>query len=249
MSYWSVRLAVSGPITITRNITLNVEKGRIAPFRTSVKLSRAAKGLWIDVVARASTMLEANDAAVFFVGQMLDVLCIRLNLPLYVSLFDKNFRSFDTRARRIVDEQEWVQAFRDGREYGINRRIYSRALSWYRKGLTSEDVLDKFMAFWSALEGFGSESARRNERTRLGSINQICDCLEQLWGDASQWKVIPNDAQWINRFHETRNGIAHGFMDVNIETIREISAQLPKLQDLVFTFLTDWEYHGPRNYE
>jgi len=40
------------------------------------------------------------------------------------------------------------------------------------------------------MEGFGSKSARRNERTHLGAINQICDCFDQLWGTVDNWKVI-----------------------------------------------------------
>lgn len=245
MSFWNVRLSISGPITIRKTMALNVEKGYIEPFQTTIKLSQASKGVWAEVVVKAITIEEANDAAVFFVGQMLDILCLRINLPLHVSLFDKNFRSFAALANRIVEEDEWLTAFRDSREYGINRPIYSRALSWHRKGTTSEDVIDKFIAFWSAIEGFGSESARRNDKTKCGSINQICDCFDQLWGEESQWKVIPNNSNWVNQFNKTRNGIAHGFIPVNVDTVREISSQLPKLQELVYVFLSEWEEHRP----
>lgn len=249
MPEWKIKLAVSAPITIKSPLSLDVQKGADYPFWTTVKLKKATHGVWVEVIARASSQDEANDAGVFFIGQMLDLLSLWTNLPLYLSLFDEKFRDFDTRVQRIVEEEEWIRAFRLSREYGLNRRVYSRALSWYRKGLVSEDPIDKFLAFWSSLEGFGSESARRNERTRKGAINQICDCFDQIWGNSSSWKVIPNEANWVKRFHDTRNGISHGFIEVNIDTIKQITAQLPKLHLLAYTFLSEWEHHGHHEYE
>lgn len=249
MAEWVVNLSISGPITIRSLMTLDVEKGYNQPFWTTVRLKRISAGVRVEVVARANSQEAANDTAVFFVGQMLDVLCLWTDLPLLVSVAGEQVRSSDSHVQRIVEEAEWIRAFGQGRQYGMQRQVYSRALSWYRKGVTSEDPIDKFLAFWSALEGFGSESARRNDRTRLGSINQICDCFDQLWGDVSNWKIIPNHAQWVNRFHDTRNGIAHGFIPVNIDTLRDISEHLPTLRQLAHAFLTDWENRGPQAYE
>lgn len=242
---WEVRLAISGPIAVRRPITLSVEKGYHYPFWTTVKIAKAPQGVLVDIIARAYTQREANDSAVYFVGQMLDVLCLQTDLPLYLSLEGIQFRSLDTNTRRLIEPQEWDEAFRLGRDYGIARPTFSRALSWYRKGLTSEDPIDKFLAFWSSLEGVSAKFARANGRTRQGAINQICDCFNQLWNNVEYWHVIPNDAQWVNRFHERRNGISHGFITVNVETIQEIASELPKLQELAFAFLTDWQDHGP----
>jgi hypothetical protein len=246
---WNIKLAISAPITIKHPLNLDVEKGSHNSFWTKVKVKKATQGVWIEVVARASSQEEANDAAVFFIGQMLDLLSLWIDLPLYLSLFDEKFRSVDTRVQRFVKEDEWSQAFRLSRNYALHRRAYSRALSWYRKGLISEDPIDKFLAFWSSIESVSSASARDNERTRRGIINKICDCFDQLWKDCSSWKVIPNDAPWINRFQETRNGISHGFIVVNIDTIKQISIQLPKLHQLAHTFLSDWEHHSSQENE
>lgn len=249
MVEWNVKLAVSGPITVSNSFTLNVEKGYNYPFWTTVKIKKATQGVWTEVIARAETADDANDAAVFYIGQTLDVLCLRTGRPLYVSLFDEKFRSYGNRIQRIIQEREWKEAFRISRQYGLNRRIYSRALSWFRKGLTSEDPVDKFIAFWSSLEGFGSACARKTERTKLGCVNQICDCFDQLWGDVSNWKVITNDAEQINRFQEIRNGIAHGSIELNVDTIRQISNHLPLLHKLAHTFLSEWEHHGIQDFE
>jgi hypothetical protein len=137
-----------------------------------------------------------------------------------------------------------LHAFRRGREYDRKRRYFSRSLGWYRKGLNSEDPIDRLLAFWSALEGISSQYFRHSERTKEGIINQICDCFDQLWGNVDNWKVIPGNAKVVNEFYAFRNGIAHGFMNVNVKAIREISARLDLYQTLVHTFLLDWESNG-----
>jgi hypothetical protein len=242
---WEVELAISGPITIRKPIVLNVEKGPRLPFWTTVKITKAPHGVLAKIVARARGQKDANDAAVYFVGQMLDVLSLQTDLPLYLSLEGVQFRAHDTNTKRLIESHEWSDAFKLGREYGLKRPTFSRALSWYRKGLTSEDPIDKFLAFWSSIEGVGAKFARPNDRTRQGAINQICDCFDQLWDSTDKWKVIPNDAQCVNRFHDTRNGISHGFITVNVETLQEIASELPKLQELAYNFLSDWENSGP----
>lgn len=239
---WKVELAISGPIAVNGPLSLNVQKGMDHPFWTTVKLINKHPGVQAEVVARARTPEDANDAAVYFVGQMLDVLCLRLDLPLHVSLSGPEFRLLPTHVKRIVDQREWEAAFRDGREYGLRWAAFSRALSWYRKGLTSENPIDKLIAFWVAIEVVGAKHARKNEKTDMGAINKICDCFDQLWGSVESWKVIPNQAQWVNKFHDMRNEIAHGARRVDVETVREISPALPKLRELAQAFLSDWEH-------
>ena len=241
---WKAQLAISGPVAVDRPLTLSVKKGMRHPFWTTVKIINKRPGVQAEVVAKATTLEDANDAAVYFVGQMLDVLCLRLDLPLHVSLSGPEFRPLPSHVRRIVEKREWETAFRLGREYGLDRPAFSRALSWYRKGLISEDPIDKLIAYWVSLETVGAKHARKTERTQKGAINQVCDCFDQLWGAIESWKVIPNEVKWVNTFHEVRNAVAHGGRPVNVETIREISHYLPKLRELAHTFLTDWEQRG-----
>lgn len=89
--------------------------------------------------------------------------------------------------------------------------------------------------------GFTPVCARKTEKTSRGAINQVCDCFNQLWGDVADWKVIPNKASYVNDFHEIRNGIAHGYTSVDVETVRRISHYLYMIQNLATTFLSDWE--------
>ena len=242
---WEVELTVTGPMTVEHPLKLNVEKGARRPFWTTAKIKRAPRGVTVDVVVRAHNQDEANDAAVYFVGQTLDVLCLNLDVPVYLSLSGNQYKPVETKVRRVVTQSEWTDAFKLGRDYGIDRPVFSRALSWNRKGHTSEDPIDKLIAWWSSIEGVGSKFARKTEKTNAGAINQVCDCFDQLWDNVRQWRVIPNEAALVNRFHELRNGIAHGFMPVDIENVREIAGYLPTLRELAHTFLADWATKGP----
>ncbi len=242
---WEVELTVTGPIAVRRPLKLNVEKGTRRSFWTTAKIKRTLHGLSIEVIVRAHDQEEANDAAVYFVGQTLDVLCLALDLPIHLSLSGSQYKPFETQVKRIVTEHDWSAAFRLGRDYGMDRPVFSRALSWYRKGLTSEDPIDKLIAWWSSIEGVGSKFARKTPRTQVGAINQVCDCFDQLWNNVGRWRVIPNEAVWVNRLHDARNAIAHGFIPVDIENVREIAAYLPKLRELAHAFLSDWATKWP----
>jgi len=238
---WEVQLALSGPISVAKPLRLEVEKGRSRPFATTVAIKKHQDGITVELTVRASNQTEANGAAVSFIGQMVDLLCLWIDLPLHLSFYGNRFKPLEDHTRRLIDHEEWSSAFRLSREYSIARPSLTRALSWFRKGITSEDPIDKLLALWSALEGIGAKHARPSQRTAKGAINQICDCFEQLWGDKSHWKIISEDAEFINLVHEKRSGISHGFITADLDTFLELSDVLPRLRDLTQSFLFDWE--------
>lgn len=241
---WQVELAISGPLAVERPISLQVEKGEIHPFLTTVSLKNTPNGILLTLIARAYDQSGANDAAVYFVGQALDVLALRDGIPIYLNLNRPEFRNLDTHIRRLITKHEWLDAFQSGRRYSMERPYLSRALSWYRKGITAEDPVDKLIGYWSALEAIGAACSRDNERTRRGSINQICDCFDQIWGQADKWQVIPGNPAVLEKFNEHRNGISHGFIRIDIEFIRGLVAELPLYQQIATTFLRAWEHLG-----
>lgn len=69
MHEWNVKLGVSGPITVQKPLSFRVKKGFDLPFWSEVRIRRVARGVWIEVGSRAQSELEANEVAVFFVGQ------------------------------------------------------------------------------------------------------------------------------------------------------------------------------------
>ena len=244
MADWKVFLLISGPVTVNQITKFQAQKGGIESFLTDVSVTDASHGVKIEIVAKADNQSDANDAALYFVGQALDYLCLKINLPLYVSLSGTQIRPVDDNVRRIVHINDWQECFREGRAIGIHRPTYSRALSWYRKAKNSEDPIDAFLSFWSAIEGVSSKFARNTKRTKQGAINQACDCFDQLWGGESSWKVITNDASAVNNFYEKRNGIAHGALRIDIDTVKSISSYIPRISALAYEFLKDWEQQG-----
>ena len=244
MADWKVSLLISGPVTVNRIRNFRAEKGDVGSFLTDVSVSRTSHGVKIEIVAKADNQSDANDAALYFVGQALDYLCLKIDLPLYVSLSGTQIRPVDDNVRRIIYMNEWEECFREGRMIGIHRPTYSRALSWYRKAKNSEDPVDAFLSFWSAIEAVGSKFARDTDKTRKGVINKICDCFDQVWGGVSSWRVITNDASALNGFQQKRNGIAHGFLSIDVDTIKSISSDIPRISALAYEFLKDWEHRG-----
>ena len=243
MAEWNVDLAVSGPIGLHRpTLRIRTMKGDVAPFQTQVEIRRDKNGVLVSVIVRADTRESAHDVGLYFVGRALDVLCLETDLPLHLSLSGPQFRTAADHVRRLITEQCWLDCFEDGRQYGTERSTFCRALSWFRKGHNSENPVDKFLAYWASIEIVGSKYARDNERTRRGVKNKICDCFDQLWQSHENWKVIPNDVNWVNRSCERRDQIAHGTIPlVEMDSIREISESLPKLHDLALEFLREWK--------
>ena len=205
MSEWEVALSVSGPITTDRVIHFRAEKGFVDPFWTNISVRRASHGVVISLVARAENQADAHDAALYFVGQALDLLCLVIELPMYVSLTGTQIRPVNDNVRRIVQLNEWTDCFQRAREIGIHRPIYSRALSWHRKGRNSED---------------------------------------QLWQGVGTWKVIPDNPETINEFHSIRNGISHGFISIDVDTVKSVASRLPVISKLALEFLRDWHTGG-----
>ena len=177
-------------------------------------------------------------------GQALDYLCLSINLPLYVSLSGTQFRPINDNVKRILRTNDWENCFQQSRRIGLERRTFSRSISWFRKAMVSEDSIDSFLSYWSSIESLGSRFGRENQRNQNGVINKICDCFDQLWNSCDLWKVIPNHANELNEFHDLRNGIAHGFISVDIDTLKRITHKLPIIKSLAYVFLKDWEDRG-----
>jgi hypothetical protein len=244
---WEVSLDVVGPVSVRGPLTLQVEKGIHHPFWTTVRIQKAPYGVSLQLIAHAMDQEGANDAALYFAGQMLDYMSLYTDLPLHPRLSEAQTSLRSETTRRLIGEQEWLEAFRKGLSYSKDQQPFSRALSWYRKGLLGEGPIDSYIAFWSSIEAVGSQCARRNKRTKLGIVNQICDCFDQVWGTVDTWQVVANDPGRINEYHDSRNRIAHGAMTVDIRSIRDIAAKVPELRHLVRTFLLHWEERREQN--
>ncbi len=152
---WEVVLYVDGPVTVRRRVLTTQQKGFQVddPFYSDVEIRSVPSGLRATVTARAPDHVVAYKAAVFFFGHMLDALTLAVNRPMYLSLTERE-RSLGERydVRRVIEQDQVEHAFREAHYLARTSPSFLRSLGWFRKGLTTDDPLDKFLAFWNAIE-------------------------------------------------------------------------------------------------
>jgi hypothetical protein len=246
MPIWEVDLFIDGSIAVKDHMNLNVAKGfRFGnQFYSDVDLRRSASGVSATVTAHADSKTLARKAALFFFGQMLDVLAIQTNQPLYISLIEgQPIRLARHSVRRLVDQEEWLSAFNEARSLATNEPTFLRAMGWHRKGLYTEDPFDKFLAFWNSIEIVAAKYHPKTEAAQGGTKNQTAECFRILWGNRSDWPFIAADDHWIRNTYETRKNIAHGVASINIEQVEMVLGRLKTIEKVSRQFLTDWRSH------
>lgn len=245
MRTWEVTLSVIGNIKIQRRFSFQFEKelqlGNV--FNSDLTFSNIKYGVEIRTTVRTQNRENAQKVASLFIGKMLDVLALRLNMPIEVYINEKieNIKRDDVKA--MIYQNEFEQCFRDSRSLNLNTdyRTYLRGLNWFRKGLYTNDPIDKFFAFWNSISIVGQKYFRPGEGTTgRGSINQICNCFEQIWGTSDNWNLIDGDPTWINRNNSLRNDIAHGTFQIEIESVNDVISRIDKVQEVAHEFLRQW---------
>jgi len=241
---WEVKLSVFGPIKTRGPHEFKIFKAfrYNDPFYSDIGIETSISGVDASVTSFASTSALAHKAALFFFGQMLDSLALLIREPLFLS-FTKTrpIRNENHTVRRLVEEAEWITSFKESRGLNEYEPSFLRALGWYRKALYTEDPFDKFLAFWNSIEVTTSKYHTRDEKTKKGSINQIWQCFETLWGDCKDWPIILGDKKWINMNHEIRKDIAHGVKPVTVKSVENILDKLEGLEEVAYSFLTGWK--------
>jgi hypothetical protein len=203
----------------------------------------------MSVTAFARESDPARRAALVFVGEMLDVLATDLKLPLRLSLLDQRQADRSGHSiKRVVTEPELMQAFGRARWFSEEEPTFPRALSWFRKGLETENPLDRFFALWLALEIVARKYHPNVPRAANGSISQIWESFKVLWGECPDWPIIPGQLHWIDQNHALRVEIAHGTAAVDVEAVERAAEMATIIKEVSQRFLTDWaqRYFAPR---
>ena len=230
---WNVELKVGGAIKVERSFSMQQAKGfdPVDQFYSDVLIKNGRNGLTAQIPAYAPNSEIAYKAALYFFGNMIDVLCFKTDIPLYLYYYDAmNTHNVEYTTKRILNKRIFEDSFRIAREFSMDeaKSAVMRALGWYRKGLISDDPIDKFLSFWNVIESLGAKFHTETDRTRNGAINQIYQCFLDYIGREESWGL---GDRWINNMHELRSQLAHGGRTIDINTIEEVSAYNVTLQN------------------
>jgi len=234
---WEVNLIVYGSITVEGTIRFSEFKRLrlLDPFYSDIEIRRNQfdSGVVATVTAFAPSQQLAREAAILFFGQTLDVLSLQINQPLYLNFNDNRSGSNANHNRnnhashntlRRVKKEEWQDAFKEARLLALTETTFLRALSWYRKGLHTEDPFDKFLAFWNAIEIVANKyHPPIPEGRENASKSRTWESFKALWGECENWSIIQGQKKWIDDNYDIRITIAHGIKPIDIETVKEVT--------------------------
>ncbi|MDZ7795509.1 MAG: HEPN domain-containing protein [Spirochaetia bacterium] len=239
---WIVTLYIEGPISINNRFKMSAKKEWKAdrdPFYSDIEIiNNKTQGLKVYVTAKAISEDLAKKAAILFFGRIIDYLAIIINLPLKISNYE-NIHIEEYEVRRVIDKKEFAHAYYESWRI-LDKPHFQRSLSWYRKGLNTEDPFDKFLAYWNSIEIIATKYHPKNDTAKKGTISQIWECFKLLWGDNNQWPIINGDENWIDDNNSLRNSIAHGFNNISVKEIEYVTDRLDTIQQAAYKFIVDW---------
>ncbi len=244
---YEVTLNVTGPVKLDKKIQFKTDKelniGEV--FDSNVQIVNDKEGFKIVVTIFTSQQAQANKIALLFVGRMLDVLSIKINSPLFVSLFSDWKYTKLTNQKVILQKDDFQSAFEFSKVHDDNYSTFLRGLSWRRKALYTEDPYDKFFSFWLSIEVIANKLNAKVENCRdqngrpKGSICNIWECFKYLWGECNNWEIIRSQTLWIDENAAIRNKIGHGTFAVDVSSVDEVLHKLNVLNEVSYKFLLD----------
>ena len=164
MNIYEVEFYVTGPITIAESQFRIMERKGFDldnPFYSSITIRQVPAGVRAIVTARASNEKLAFKAAHYFFGKMLDVLALKTRTSLYLSFTEGARRNETHTVRRVIKEEEFQYAFKEASRLGRKYPSALKGLGYYRKGLYTEDPIDRYLALWNAIETIASSNYKQ----------------------------------------------------------------------------------------
>ncbi len=240
---YEVDLLVAGAITC-KDISFNTDKelnlGDI--FNSNITIKPHSQGVKISSTVNTESKDRAYKVAVIFIGRMLDVLSVRTDTALFVANKYTSVGTIHEQVKVVIEKEEFDFCFEQSRFLNLNHAPLLRSLNWYRKGLYTDDPIDKFFALWNSIVVVSQNYYNRNhERAAEGIVNQIYDCFITLWGeDQKTWEYINGERRWIDRSNVIRNDISHGLITIEIDYVQDLISKLDNIQKVAYKFITDW---------
>jgi hypothetical protein len=243
---WDITLNVYGPITVKKKFNFSQRKdiNFNQKLYSDIEVTKNGNyGITLTLTAFAAEQHVARRAALYFCGQALDVLSVMINLPTVLTLIDgKNYIPKVQNERRRLTEDEIANAFITARVWVLTEPTFLRAVGWYRKGLYTEDPFDKFLAFYNSIETLCTKyNPTPNNCNNRGSKCHIWETFKSVWGECSDWPVIPGQNLWIDNNYEIRKDIAHGIASIDVEVVENVSEKIDTIKQVAYRLIIDWK--------
>jgi len=242
MKIFEVQFYIVGPIRFENNLnfqgTIELNVGRV--FNNEINIQTSYESNIIYSVVSAENINSAQKVAAVYIGNILDVLAVMTNCKLEISLFENRNSIYNIKT--IVNFEEIQRAFQLAIELNLhvqNNKMLC-AYSWYRKGMNSDNLFDKFLSFWNSILIISNTYFNDNEQTRANVINRIWDCFRQVWGQCSEWPLIRGNENWVKEHNIIRNQIAHGDVTIGIEYVNKVIDKIEIIEKVSYKFLRDF---------
>ena len=233
-----------GLVSVQESFSINVRKEIESPeaFYSNVQILPKDYGFLTKLTAFAPTSKQAEEAGLVFLGRMLDVLSLKIDASLNVMESNVVIRNMNaTRVKRTLGRELIRESFKESRELTLSQATYLRALGWFRKGKYTTDPLDKFLAFWIAIETVAAKyNPNKQVCSSRGSVCHIWECFKYIWGECCTWPEIAGKEDWIDTGNSKRVQIAHGTISTDVESVGSISSSIEQVERVSHRFLMDW---------
>lgn len=221
------------------------------PVEFQTRLRQEAGG-WIADVEVVSDSLEPTASfAEFYFNQTLDITALRHASPFQILPASDvrrgatQSRFHDTTTSAVITADDIDQSTRLAFLLYTFETDLLRSIGWYRRGLSSPDLLLSFLGLWNSIEIAAARFCHKNEWTAKGTKNQIFQLLTDFLSKSGiQFFAANTDEQdtWIKDNYDMRLQIAHGLGSTDLHIFRKSEAMIPRLRAIataVLRVLTD----------
>jgi hypothetical protein len=203
---WIVRMKAKGPINIgTRKVFDNIN------FIQRKK--------WIEAEARVTAVNKENaeKIAVRKVSDLLNILSFVSDRSIKLEGVEpaETRDSTSPVTVRVINKNE-IESWRNMETF--NDPELFRGLAYYRKGLNELDPFDAFLAFWAAVEIVSSSGRGRSIASKIVS-----------YARAHSIEISEKD---VDDLRGTRNRIAHGAKQYDIDQVDYVAKKIPRVKEL-----------------
>lgn len=204
-------------------------------------------GLWVDCYINCSSINDAEKKSEILINSILSLIDFQTSTSSFIPILDiiydashdltkreyKKIFYFPIAERNIIKInipilKEIFNVFTKNKE----RRIV-RAINWFKKGNLEEEIVDKFIAYWTGLESINkllikSLDISDEEKSRKckycgGIVDEITSIgIEKLFTD-----IVGVDKSIFTKIRRTRGKLVHGEGPLDDEFINKVEGYNP----------------------